>query len=589
MTVVKSCLSILVALGLIPGAVAQLTSFEAVDYPGSNNTVAFGINDAGDVVGYYKDAAQLAHGFLRRGSQFTTVDFPGARQTNIFSINARGDIGGVYYDNSAKQHGFVLSGSKFQTIDFPGAEQTMVYAMNGKGDLTGMYFAAGNPKHFGWALVGGTFSTIDHPLPNDMSCGSWISDGGEIAGHVQEKTGAYHGYFWRDGKFTSLIDFQGGKAWQFWDSIYGINDAGDMLGTYSDGRGKQRAFLRGKSGVTTFDVPGSQRTRATGMNRSGQIVGMFADGGGAQHGFLTKVAGTQQNRVLVVDDDGVDCPGGVRTIQEAVAAAPAGAVILVCPGIYQKTVSITGPDKNGLKLIATGAEGSVVLQGDYTERDGFHLENVSSVLVRGFTVRDFGTKPTTDTDWGAGNQIYLQDAHYNTIEQNTLINGDMMGIMLTDSGNNMLQRNVALVDNASLANCGIHMQGAKSANNVVRQNKIFGNKFAGIMIRGAGPGNLVADNTVVNNGRFGIDVEGTNEIWLEGNRVSYSQGFWGTATPGGKQPGLGINLVSVNKATVFDNRMRANSGTDLNWDGKGDNRIETNACDTAIPADGCKR
>src|SRR5205823_2619413 len=127
-------------------------------------------------------------------------------------------------------------------------------------------------------------------------------------------------------------------------------------------------------------------------------------------------------RVLTVDDDGLDCPASVRTIQEAVAAAPAGAVILVCPGIYQKSVSIVGPGRNGLKLIATGAEGSVVLQGDYTERDGFHLENVSSVLIRGFTVRDFGTKPTTDTEWGVGNQIYLQDAHYNTIEQNTLIN-----------------------------------------------------------------------------------------------------------------------------------------------------------------------
>ena len=42
----------------------------------------------------------------------------------------------------------------------------------------------------------------------------------------------------------------------------------------------------------------------------------------------------------------------------------------------------------------------MVLQGDNTERDGFHLENVSNVLIRGFTVRDFGVTATTAAVWG---------------------------------------------------------------------------------------------------------------------------------------------------------------------------------------------
>jgi len=312
------------------------------------------------------------------------------------------------------------------------------------------------------------------------------------------------------------------------------------------------------------------------------------DGGGVNHGFLARVAPPWQSQLLTVDDDGADCPGALRTIQEAVAAAPSGATILVCRGIYEGTVNITGPGKTALRLIATGEEGQVVLQGDYTERDGFHLENVTNVLIRGFTVRDFGNKATTATEWGDGNQIYLENAHYNTIEHNTLINGDMMGVMLVDSGNNTVQQNVAFVDNANLANCGIHLQGAKSAGNDISLNVTYGNKFAGIMIRGAGTGNIVAGNTVLSNGRFGIDVENTSEIRIEGNRVSYNHGFWGT-TPGGQQPGLGINLVNVNKATVFDNRLRNNTGADLNWDGKGENKIESNACVTSSPAGACSQ
>src|SRR5665811_606526 len=116
------------------------------------------------------------------------------------------------------------------------------------------------------------------------------------------------------------------------------------------------------------DRPGSQRTRATAMNSSGQVVGMFVDGGGVNHGFLTRVTPSRQGQLLMVDDDGADCPGALHTIQEAVAAAPSGATILVCPGIYRGTVNIVGEAKNALKLIATGGE----LQGVLGLTDDVH-------------------------------------------------------------------------------------------------------------------------------------------------------------------------------------------------------------------------
>jgi hypothetical protein len=48
-------------------------------------------------------------------------------------------------------------------------------------------------------------------------------------------------------------------------------------------------------------------------------------------------------------------------------------------------------------------------------------------------------------------------------------------------------------------------------------------------------------------------------------------------------------LANVTSATGFDNRLRSNSGTDLSWDGRGDNKIEANACDTSVPAGQCNR
>ncbi|MBI3684557.1 MAG: right-handed parallel beta-helix repeat-containing protein [Acidobacteria bacterium] len=342
---------------------------------------------------------------------------------------------------------------------------------------------------------------------------------------------------------------------------------------------------------TVFDFPGATSTGAEGINSSGQIVGNYTVSG-VQHGYVARVtpAGPAPP-VLTVDDDGGDCPGAIPTIQEAVRRAVPGTTIRVCPGTYFGTVHIEGPEKGGLKLIAMGGQDEVVLQGDYSELNGFHLTNVTGVLIRGFTVRDFGTTATTASVFGVGNLIHLDNADYNGIEYNRLINGDMMGIMLTNSMGNVIEHNTAFVTNAALANCGIHMQGKRSANNHIRNNMTYGNKVAGIMIRDAGPGNWVLHNTVIDNGRFGIDVQDTEEIWIEGNRVSNGRGPWGTApyAPEVMGVGLGINLVNVNKATLRDNRARGNTGMDLSWDGKGTNTFTANACESSTPAGACAR
>ncbi len=581
---------ILVALGLAPAASAQLTNFEVIDYPDAVGTVVNGINDAGDIVGAFWMSDLKRHGYLLRDGQYTTIDYPGAAGTAPFRINARGDLAGTYTDSGNKQHGFIFSGGSFQTIDFPGADQTMVYGFNAKGDLTGMYFANGSTtKHFGWARIDGRFFTIDHPLPNDMSCGTWIGDDGEVAGHVQESNGAYHGYTWKDGRFA-LFEFESGPKWTFWDGPAEISAGGDIFGTYTDARGKQRAFLSRQGVLTTFDMPGSQSTRATAMNRSGQAVGLFVSGG-LNHGFRINVSPASPGQILTVDDDGAECPGALKTIQEAVSQALPGASILVCPGIYTRTVTISGPEKNAIKLMSIGRQGEVVLQGDYSERDGIHLENVENVLVRGFTVRDFGKQPTTKTAWGDGNNIYLQNAHYNTIENNQLINGDMVGIRLVNSANNLIQFNSMSVDNPALANCGIHLNGAKAANNLFRLNHSYGNKMAGIMLSGAGPGNVLTDNVFSNNGRQGVLNSNTPGTWIEGNRISYNRGSWGASPYGNDLLGLGIGVMIQNsdKVTLFDNRLRSNTGSDLDWDGKGQNTIDSNACGTSTPAGACLR
>src|SRR5208282_2183057 len=64
-------------------------------------TTAWGVNNAGSVVGYYYNytGPEGVNGFLDVGGVFTTVDVPGARCTTITGINNSGQIVGYDYDD----------------------------------------------------------------------------------------------------------------------------------------------------------------------------------------------------------------------------------------------------------------------------------------------------------------------------------------------------------------------------------------------------------------------------------------------------------------------------------------------------------
>ena len=96
--------------------------FTTLDFPESTFTQAFGLNNRGEVVGAYIDASGLTHGFIfdsrdssddDRSSgkgRFQSVDDPeGIGTTTINGVNDRGQIVGFYVDASGNTDGFVGS------------------------------------------------------------------------------------------------------------------------------------------------------------------------------------------------------------------------------------------------------------------------------------------------------------------------------------------------------------------------------------------------------------------------------------------------------------------------------------------------
>ena len=57
-------------------------------------TIPGGINNAGQIVGYYYDASDIAHGFIYSNGSYTTLNDPLGISTFAFGINDRGQVSG---------------------------------------------------------------------------------------------------------------------------------------------------------------------------------------------------------------------------------------------------------------------------------------------------------------------------------------------------------------------------------------------------------------------------------------------------------------------------------------------------------------
>jgi hypothetical protein len=100
-----------------------------------------GINDSGQVTGYYADSQGKTHGFIKDGSTITSFDVPGAENTYADTINNKGEVVGNYTVGNVS-HGFLLSGTECVTVDFPSADNTVLVGNNNIGQITGFQWQA---------------------------------------------------------------------------------------------------------------------------------------------------------------------------------------------------------------------------------------------------------------------------------------------------------------------------------------------------------------------------------------------------------------------------------------------------------------
>src|SRR6516225_1599565 len=113
-------------------------------------TPAFGISDRGVIVGDFGINGRPAeHGYVLRRGAFTTLNAPGsAGLTHAYGIDNAGDVVGEYAGARGALHGYVLHDGRYTTLNVPGSRnETIAAQINGAGDIVGSYLDARRASH----------------------------------------------------------------------------------------------------------------------------------------------------------------------------------------------------------------------------------------------------------------------------------------------------------------------------------------------------------------------------------------------------------------------------------------------------------
>jgi len=375
--------SIEVAHGFIRDAHGRITVFDAPG-AGSRQrqgTFASDINNGGTVVGYYVDAERLHHGFVREpNGALTALDAPGAgaglqppvmahpellsgQGTLATSVNDAGTITGYFIDAQNVRHGFLRDKSgAFLTFDVAGSGGTFPESINNSGEIAGSYseppIIINNERERSYrsgAVHGFLRDTTGSITPFDVPGASHgfgdgtypqtVNDAGTVVGSYNRTDVG----FIRDaqGVFTSFSVPE--------SSIHppGSSGEGRITSCYLGAKSAERSATRGPIGVVsaaTLASPGPGRYQGMicqNIAHGATLLGEYGDANGLNHGFIRG-------------------PNGAITTFDAPADAHSIVITWVSPIIAgaTKSVSIRGRHFGNYPSSADAGEGRVAFLGE---------------------------------------------------------------------------------------------------------------------------------------------------------------------------------------------------------------------------------
>jgi probable HAF family extracellular repeat protein len=209
--------SMVVCLGMAISTAAAAPEYYPRDLGtlGGTQSVAMGVNDLSQVVGWSLDAAGRTQAFVWAGGTLTGLGFlPGGTSSVATAINNSGDVTGYAYYSDTNYHAFLYASNVLQDLGTFGGPLSSGTALNDVGEITGWSYTA--PEEFTNGLWLATFWWRTNTLLKippfrgfKRSCeGYGINDSGTICGttFLYSPNGHNWAYVWRDTNSNSVAD-----------------------------------------------------------------------------------------------------------------------------------------------------------------------------------------------------------------------------------------------------------------------------------------------------------------------------------------------------------------------------------------------
>jgi probable HAF family extracellular repeat protein len=256
--------------------------------------VAIGLNAAGQVTGTgHLSASQNDFKAFRWSSATGALLITGCCETQWGNdINDAGVVVGTGNTSATVgNRGFVASGSTTTPLSIlPGADpgsSAGAVAINNAGQTVGSSNTSSGTRHAVLWSAAGVIQDLG-TLGGSNSDAIDINASGQVIGSSLIAGDATTHYFlWSSGSGLTDLNTTVNAAIT---SVVEINDAGQIIGTYTTG-GQSHAFLYTPgSGLKDLGTLGGTTSAPTGLNSKGDVVGSSTISGGATHAFLWTAA-----------------------------------------------------------------------------------------------------------------------------------------------------------------------------------------------------------------------------------------------------------------------------------------------------------
>jgi len=210
--------------------------------PNGTGTSCFGINAAGAIVGFYNVLNSFSNGFIYANGVFTDVIVPTATAGTIaYGINDSGEVVGQFADSNGT-HGFLFNGSTYETLNVPGADTTIAVGINSNNIITLESLNSGGLSS--WVRIGTQYGPLNVPGAVTTAVHS-INNLNKIALSWFDSSNLEHGAVYAGGKYHLIDDLAGTDT-----GIETINDSNTIVGRYMPAGDSQYQGFEGKPVAT---------------------------------------------------------------------------------------------------------------------------------------------------------------------------------------------------------------------------------------------------------------------------------------------------------------------------------------------------